>query len=391
MLQAAAVQTNQRSIPLDLLRGWIMILMALDHASFFIAKIHPMEYWGYPLPEYPGALSFFTRYVTHLSAPGFLFLLGAGMTWYANSRRLFGWSESCIARHFAMRGATLILIQQILENPAWLIGALGAEVPIDRYGQPGMPGGGGQPFFGVGVLFALGGSMILWGVFLRLQTIIVLLVSLAAVLITQWLTPSAEQVTIQYPLVIRLLLIPGHSGHWAVIYPLIPWFGVAGLGIVFGRLLLTEQTKTYQWSVGIGILFLALFTAIQINANRTQLQYGDQICWIGFLSVTKYPPSLAFLSVTLGLNLIFLFVFSRIQTFFTKWAKPIITFGHTALFFYITHLYVYAVIGMFFPIGMTLAQMYPFWLFGLVILYPLCRWYEGIKQTKAPNSLWRIL
>jgi uncharacterized membrane protein len=74
-----------RVSPLDSLRGRLMILMALDHARFFIAKVHPLEYWAAPLPQYPNAVSFVARLSSHLCAPGFSFLMGAGMALFAES------------------------------------------------------------------------------------------------------------------------------------------------------------------------------------------------------------------------------------------------------------------------------------------------------------------
>ena len=77
---------SSRLLPLDSLRGMIMILMALDHANHFVAQLHPAgEMWGGPFPTYSDPLAFLTRLVTHLSAPGFFFLMGAGMSLFAHS------------------------------------------------------------------------------------------------------------------------------------------------------------------------------------------------------------------------------------------------------------------------------------------------------------------
>ena len=69
---------------------------------------------------------------------------------------------------------------------------------------------------------------------------------------------------------------------------------------------------------------------------------------------------------------------------------PLLVFGRTALFFYVVHMYVYALSGFAFPTGTGLASTYLIWLIGLVLLYPLCRWYGGFKQRRAPNSIWRF-
>jgi uncharacterized membrane protein len=96
-----------------------MILMALDHASFFIARMHSREFWGTALPDYASALPFLLRLVSHLCAPGFFFLMGVGMALMAAARCRDGWSHGRLTRFFLVRGALLIGMQLLVENPAW--------------------------------------------------------------------------------------------------------------------------------------------------------------------------------------------------------------------------------------------------------------------------------
>src|SRR5438067_9381300 len=108
----------QRLLPLDGLRGLIIIVMALDHANLFIAHEHPPpEFWSGPPPSYTNALAFLTRFATHFAAPGFFFLIGAGMALFAASRRDLGWTEGAIRRHLIARGGLLIALQLLIENP----------------------------------------------------------------------------------------------------------------------------------------------------------------------------------------------------------------------------------------------------------------------------------
>src|SRR6187402_1278160 len=94
--------SRNRVAAIDALRGLIMVVMALDHANYFVAKSHVgNEFWFIPAPFYPTALDFLTRAVTHLAAPGFFFLMGAGMALFAASRKRAGWSNASITRHFA--------------------------------------------------------------------------------------------------------------------------------------------------------------------------------------------------------------------------------------------------------------------------------------------------
>jgi uncharacterized membrane protein len=99
-LSASVITTTRRFNALDAHRGLIMALMAIDHASYFIARAHSAEFWGATLPSYPNAWWFWTRWITHLCAPGFFLLMGIGMTLFAVSRLRAGWSEHRITAFF---------------------------------------------------------------------------------------------------------------------------------------------------------------------------------------------------------------------------------------------------------------------------------------------------
>ena len=107
--------SRPRLVGLDVLRGVIMILMALDHCAYFVAKAHPSEFWGFALPAHDGWISFLTRWITHLCAPGFFLLMGAGIALLGASRTRSGWSTGRIARHLAVRGFILVIIGQTIE------------------------------------------------------------------------------------------------------------------------------------------------------------------------------------------------------------------------------------------------------------------------------------
>ncbi|MCK4800589.1 MAG: DUF1624 domain-containing protein, partial [Anaerolineales bacterium] len=106
-----------RSFPIDILRGLLIVLMTLDHANYHIAQQHSSgEHWGGIFPTYTDPLSFLTRFVTHLSAPGFFFLLGVGMILFSQSRRDKGWNNKDLYRHFLLRGMALIILQLLIVN-----------------------------------------------------------------------------------------------------------------------------------------------------------------------------------------------------------------------------------------------------------------------------------
>ena len=134
--------------------------MAIDHASYFVARVHPFETWGTPPPYYESATAFVTRWITHLCAPGFFMLMGAGMVWFAESRRAAAGRRRGFAGRSMTRGGVLILVQQFVENPAWLIGMLSgspAAVAATSY-----PGGSGDAMLFMGVITALGVALIFW-------------------------------------------------------------------------------------------------------------------------------------------------------------------------------------------------------------------------------------
>jgi len=373
--------SSSRLIPVDALRGLIMIFMALDHASYFVARVHPSDWWGIPLQQYASSLAFLTRFVTHPCAPGFFFLLGLGLVFFAESRRRLGWPDGRIRRYLLRRGLILIGLQFFAENSAWTL------VPI----QEAIPGETRPIFVYLGVLFALGASMIVGGWLLRLRTSILIGAGVAAVLMTQLLTPGAESVSRLYHPLLRAVFIPGQTGFVMVRYPVIPWLGVALLGMAMGRRMTRDPRGAFRLAFLFGAGALVLFPVARLigwPVGDFHSPVGSG--WIAFLNLTKYPPSLAFLLVTLGINLVLLALLSRSEEILKRWGKPLLVFGRTALFFYIVHLYVYALAGLAFPKGLPAGWMYFSWIGGLVLLYLLCSRYARFKAQKAPDSLWRM-
>ena len=373
--------SSSRLIPVDALRGLIVIFMALDHASYFIARVHLSDWWGIPLPRYSSSLAFLTRFVTHPCAPGFFFLLGLSIVLFAESRRRLGWPDGRIRRYFLRRGLILIGLQFFAENIAWALIAL-RETP---------PGDTGPFFLYLGVLLALGTSMIICGRLLRLRTSILVAAGAAAVLLTQFLTPGSEDVSRLYHPFLRAILIPGQTGVGMVKYPIIPWLGVALLGMALGRKMVRDPKGAFRLAFLFGAGALVLFPVVRlIGWPVGDFHPPAGPGWVAFLNLTKYPPSLAFLLVTLGIDLVLLAFLSRREETLRRWGKPLLVFGRTALFFYIVHLYVFALMGLAFPKGVPLGWMYLFWMGGLVLLYFLCSWYARFKAQKAPDSLWRM-
>lgn len=422
---------------LDVLRGLIMILMALDHASYFVAGVHRSELWSRPLPVYTGVLPFLTRLVSHFCAPGFFLLMGAGMALFASARGRDGWTGRRISLHLALRGLILIGLQFLAENPAWSI-----------HDEGGLRI---TPYFGV--LYSLGGTMLVWSMLLRLPTWLVTAVSLACVAGTQVLVPVlAPGGAVDSPW-LGFLLTPGASGGDYVLYPVVPWLGVAGLGVCLGRMLIRDAAGACRLLLIGGGVALALFLVARLTGVG-DFHGAAGAGWMSLFGVTKYPPSWDFLLLTLGADSLVLWWLLRLgerpaqrtaalagelrgdrageqagtlgdecsegRSGFQASAcgdggmgarsgnrpvgrsgerpggwvsapvRVLAVYGRTPLFFYVIHLYLYALIGLALPHPTSLAGMYPIWILGLAALYPACRAYGRFKASRTTASVWRM-
>jgi uncharacterized membrane protein len=361
---------------LDALRGLIIVLMALDHANYFVAQQHSSgEYWGGTFPSYSDGLSFLTRWVTHPVAPGFMFLMGAGMALFANSRRRKGWSEWEIIRHFWIRGSLLIILQLLIVNLAWQLGPTSF------------------PTIYIGVLFALGGGMILGSLFLRLWAwhLAVLAVSLFIVTELSHPDPSEWGRIFDQPLGLLFGYSGGSMEFWSN-YPILPWLELVIFGMAFGKWMQMDSERTLKWGLALGILFLAGFVILRSLDGFGNIRPREGDTWIDYMNVVKYPPAMTFTLVTMGVNLIVLWVFSKAGDLGSRLLRPLVVFGQAPLFFYLSHLFLYAAIGILLtPSGTSISAMYPYWLLGLLILFPPTLWYGVFKHRQPPNSLLRFL
>jgi uncharacterized membrane protein len=381
-LAPVAPQTS-RLLPVDALRGLIIVFMALDHANHFIAQKHSSgEMWGGPFPAYTDPLAFLTRLITHLSAPGFFFLMGVGMLLFANAQRKQGWSEWAIVRFFLIRGGILIALKFVVVNRAWELS----------------PGGWGISIY-IGVLFALGATMILGSLFLRLKTPYLLILAAALFVGTELLVPAASQwgpikLTNPMDLLNPLLIMAGgipKIGLWSN-YPPLPWLELVILGFAFGHWLVECEQRAYRRALLLGAAFLLAFGVLRTLDGFGNIRPRMGNTWIDFLNVVKYPPSMTFTLLTMGVNLILLSACARTGGRLQLVLNALAVFGRAPLFFYVVHLFLYAGLGwLFTPRGTSLPTMYPFWLLGLLVMYPLCLWFGRLKQRQPATSVLRFL
>ncbi len=382
---APRAATSGRISQLDLLRGFIMVVMAIDHVAYLVAKRHPSEFWNVALPEYPSVLAFFTRAITHLSAPGFFFLMGAGIALFHGSRTRRGWSQWRIARYFVTRGLVIILINQFLENPAWFAGILTAD-PDAVWPVPVQDMSNVRVAFGV--LTALGGSMIIAGLLSALPTVALVVTGLAAIVASQVLTPDAAQAEAQYSLFMRFLTVPGVTGFAYVSYAVLPWLGVTLCGMALGRRARERPTTIVPIGFTVGLVLLGMFVVMRAIGGFGNHHPAPGSSLIDFLNVTKYPPSLTFLSLTLGVNLILLSLLPRLPG---AWRDVLDVYGKSPMFFYLAHIWLFAMIGLPFRQGTGYGVLYLVWLCGMIPLFFACRRYTAFKRAKPAESFWQML
>lgn len=365
-----------RLLPLDALRGLIMVLMALDHANHFIAQQHPPgEYWGGKFPVYDAPLAFLTRFVTHLAAPGFFFLMGVSMLLFAHSRRARGWSEWAIFRHFVIRGALLMVLQLLVANRAWELSSGGWV--LDTY---------------IGVLFALGAAMILGSALLRLKPNCLLVLTVALVLGTELLVPEPGLWGKRMSLLKLLLIAPGGDQVLWSNYPALPWLELVTLGMLFGHWLIDQPQKAFERAFKLGGALILAFLVLRYIDRFGNIRPRAGDTWIDFFNVVKYPPSITFTLLTMGVSLTILGLFAQIHSKVQRYLHPLAVLGRVPLFFYISHLFLYAGLGLWLtPNGTSIPKMYPFWLLGVLTLFPLCLRYGQLKDRQPANSILRFL
>jgi uncharacterized membrane protein len=369
-----------RLLPLDALRGLIIAFMALDHANLFIAQKHsPGEYWGGGFPVYYDGLAFLTRFLTHLCAPGFFFLMGAGMTLFALSRHARGWSRWAVIRHFLVRGGLLIAAQLLVINRAW---ELSPGWSIKTY---------------IGVLFALGGTMILGSLLLWLKPRYLIGLTVILVVGTELLVPDPSLWGPGTNSLSLLLMVPGGIGPGGNVvlwsnYPLLPWLELVTFGMAFGRWLADNPRQAFERALKLGGAFLLGFVVIRYLDGFGNIRPRMGNSWSDFLNPVKYPPSITFTLLTMGLNLMVMALFARASEAAGRFLQPLAVLGRTPLFFYILHVFLYARLALWLtPNGTSIPAMYPYWILGLLILFPLCLWYGRFKHRQPANSILRFL
>jgi uncharacterized membrane protein len=375
---------------IDLLRGGVMVLMALDHVrDFFGAAVNPTD------PATTTVPLFFTRWITHICAPTFFLLMGAGAFLAGRKKPVAG-----LSRYLLVRGVWLIALEIVVVR-------LGLQFNVDYRVTM------------LTVLWALGWSMIALALLVHLPPAVVGAIGVATIAGHNLFDAvRASSFGALAPLW-TVLHTPGvilSTSRYVVFvaYPLIPWVGVAAVGYALGEVYTwpAPRRQALLWRTGIGLV--AAFMVL-----RALDGYGDPIPWtaqrsatataLSFLNTTKYPPSLLFLLMTLGPALCVLAVIDRGTP---RLLRPMLIFGRVPLFYYLVHLaliHLLAVIVCYlrygdahwmfesprldqFPFarppewGFNLPGVYVIWVGIVGAMYPLCARVALMRMRRSAKA-----
>jgi len=371
---------------IDLLRGVIMIIMAIDHVRDYF---HYDAFYYSPTDlTQTSPFIFFTRFITHYCAPVFVFL--AGLSGYLSGTRK---SKKEHALFLLKRGLWLILVELFI-------------IVFFRTFNPT------YPYVQLQVIWAIGFSMIVLSALVFLKRIYIVLIAALLVGGHNLLDPIHMQGNGLWSFLWAVLHESKHFqfGHFHVYaqYPVLPWIGIMAMGYCCGSLYNKgySSKKRKRQLLSIGLLAVTLFVALRWNNL-----YGDPSVWspqksslfsfLSFINVTKYPPSLLYSLITIGPALIFLSVSEKLLS---RVGKEIKIFGGVPMFYYLAHILLIHILAAIagaitgYPeifvlrnriydipalrgYGFNLATVYLVWAVLIIILYPFCKWFNYYKKT----------
>ncbi|MBN8246821.1 MAG: DUF1624 domain-containing protein, partial [Verrucomicrobia bacterium] len=243
----------------------------------------------------------------------------------------------------------------------------------------------------VGVLYALGISMAVAGALSRWSSAALGILSLGLILLPEITAPVFRGRESSLPPAVALTILAGKSAGLNIYFPALPWLGLTTGGLLLGRLFLQRPRQAWRLagSLGAGLTGAALL--LRWNGGPGTLGVVEGRGWIGFLTFVKYSPSLAYVAWNAGLILVSLPVFNWVAQALPGWTRLGVIYGRSSLFFYVAHLVIYAGLSRILgPPGQGLPVVLLCWAAGLLILWPMCRWYFQFKRSTPLDSWWRL-
>jgi uncharacterized membrane protein len=379
---------SRRLESMDILRGLLMLLMAIDHTRDYftsVVNIDPTD----PVHSWPAL--FVTRWITHICAPGFIALAGTSVF----LQRQRGKSRGQIEKLLVTRGLWLVFLEVTLISFGWSF----ALAP------------------GLQVIWAVGVSMIFLAALQRLSTAAIGAVGAAIVVLHDLFDPikaaslGAGAILWKFLHEPGLLLLHGQPVGM-VAYPIVPWIGVICLGYAFGPIAVSTPARRQRFAIILGVSFLFVFSLLRLFHG-----YGDHDLFrhlatpaetfMSFLDVEKYPPSLQYLLATLGVVLLLyaFFDFAVTRDWLPRLRAFVETYGRVPFFYYVLHIYLLHATALvltaaqhrdwrFWLIpgavffrhldgwGYSLPGVYLVWLIVVLVLYFPCRWFARLKARR---------
>jgi uncharacterized membrane protein len=248
-----------------------------------------------------------------------------------------------------------------------------------------------QPRWVLTVLVGLGGSMIVSAAFIRFRSAVWAVLAACALLATALTTPGPADFATPYTFLRTFLMVSRWShGVW-VQYPIIPWFGIAALGVLFGRWIVHDRRAAFRSLPWIGTGALLVAVALRAYGGFGNIRPPRDGSWIEFLNFIKYPPALVFTLFMLGGNFLLLDLFERTRIGQSRLGQLLRVFGQAPLAYYLAHLWLFSLVGaIWFRHGAGYLVVYVIWIAGLIPLYFVTRWYRDFKMAKSADSLWRF-
>ncbi len=365
---------SKRIASIDWMRGFVMILMVLDHVSMAYNSNHlssdsaALYITGTALPDF----AFFSRWISHLCAPVFVFLAGTALAISVERKVAKGFDGNKIDKDILFRGAFIALLDPTI------ISLFSGRITIQ-------------------VLYAIGVAMMCMALLRRFSSTALLLMAFAWIgfgeLLTLQMWPPQENTQ---SIIAALLFSTYATPEMVIKYPLLPWLAMMILGWVFGRYLLSYSEGKAKigpatLSLLLGFAGLVGFLLLRYYNNYGNMfLYREDNSWQQWLHVSKYPPSATFILLELGIMSLLLAVMMFIERLVgVRQNGVLLVFGQTAMIFYLVHRLIlegsatYGGLRHFSDLNTT----YIITIAILVLLYPFCLWYRSYKKDH-PTSIW---